>query len=100
MRPARNLFPAICGAAALLIGAAGFIGWLADQPMLTQFRSDSIPIAPNTAAGFLVMGASLLTLSVRGSKRLRFVAVGLGGLVVILTSLRLFEFFTGRDFGV
>ena len=99
--PSRTaLFPLVCGLATLVIGVAGLIGWLTNNPILTQFRSDSIPIAPNTAAGFIVMGGSVLALSAAKGVWRRRIASSAAGVAVLVAALRLLEFLTGHELGV
>src|SRR5262245_1492967 len=94
------LFPSACGLAALLLGVAGLVDWLTNTPTLMQLRSDSIPIAPSTAASFSVMGGRLLPSSATRVAWRSRIASAADGVAVIVSALRLLEFLAGRELGV
>ncbi|MBM4047142.1 MAG: hypothetical protein FJ279_18725, partial [Planctomycetes bacterium] len=48
-----------CGAVAALLGALALVGWFTGWRLLTSFRPDYIPMAPNTAISFVVLSAGL-----------------------------------------
>ena len=55
-----------CGLTVLGFGAAGLVGWATKQPILLGLRASYIPMAPNTALAFVVMGLGLLAVVGRG----------------------------------
>lgn len=59
-----------CGLASSGIGVGTLAGWVTRQHFLMGVRESYIPMAPNTADGFLVLGAGLVVVSI-GSGQLR-----------------------------
>jgi two-component system, NtrC family, sensor kinase len=113
----------VCGLACCTIGAGAIVGSATRQPFLMGVRESYIPMAPNTAIGFLVLGAGLFAVAadqirlieitrnhqgprsghVDGSDRRRWVRelAGVGAVVVALVCvLRLVEFWAGTNFAV
>jgi two-component system, NtrC family, sensor kinase len=79
-----------CGAFVALVGVAAVAGWTTGQAALVSFRASYIPMAPNTALAFIVLGVGLFAVAT-GSRGSRLVA-GLGaGLVGLVGILRLIE---------
>jgi len=112
-----------CGLACSTIGAAAIVGSVTRQSFLMGVRESYIPMAPNTAIGFLVLGTGLFAVAaeqirqvetprnqhgsasgiVNGSGRLRWARelAGVGALVVALVCvLRLVEYSAGTSFAV
>src|SRR5215471_4395143 len=54
-----------CGAFVMLIGAGALIGWFSNSPTLKGVRASYIPMAPNTAFVFVLLGFSLVLVSKR-----------------------------------
>lgn len=65
-----------CGAVAALLGALALTGWLTGWRLLSSFRPDYIPMAPNTALSFLVLSAGLGALTLRGRWAYRLAKAG------------------------
>jgi len=49
----------VCGALVALAGGAALLGWATNQPVLLGLRASYIPMAPNTALAFVVLGLGL-----------------------------------------
>ena len=88
-----------CGAFVVVIGGAVLAGWATNDPVLLGLRASYIPMAPNSALAFIVLGLGLF-LSVAGSRWGSRLAGFGAGLVVIVGILRLSEFLGGAGFGV
>jgi signal transduction histidine kinase len=88
-----------CGALVAAVGAAALLGWAANQPVLRGLRSDYIPMAPNTALAFLLLGAALMAV-VSDRRWARGFAGASGVFVGLVGILRLCELMTGLDFSV
>jgi len=54
-----------CGLACSTIGAGAIVGSATRQPFLMGVRESYIPMAPNTAIGFLVLGMGLFAVAQR-----------------------------------
>jgi signal transduction histidine kinase len=88
-----------CGLLALALGAAALLGWATYQPALLGVRASYIPMAPNTALAFVVLGTGLFSLaSGRGSGRM--LASAAAAAVGALSALRLLEYAAGLDLAV
>jgi PAS domain-containing protein len=71
-----------CGVAVILISVAALVGWLTGSPLLKGIRGAYIPMAPNTALVFALVGvAVIITGSI--SKRL----AGFGRVIVMLAAV-------------
>ena len=118
-----NLAALICGLGVVTVGVITLTGWVTRQPLLMGVRESYIPMAPNTAAMFLLLGMGLLAVSIaddRGIKpregclapesRLgereawRFRGCRLASLsgifVALICVVRLVEYAAGRSFAV
>ena len=71
-----------CGALVALVGAAALAGWLTGRPVLLGLRANYIPMAPNTALAFIVLGLGLFVVDSgwRGGRALAVSGAGLVGL--------------------
>jgi PAS domain S-box-containing protein len=85
----------------VLITAAGaaLIGWFIGSPALSGIHEDYIPMAPNTALTFLLLGSSLVALA-RRSKSATLLARCAGLLTVLLACARLVEYAAAADLSV
>ena len=54
-----KFFSQLCGLIATGLGGIAIAGWLMRWRILTNIRADYIPMAPNTAISFIVLGISL-----------------------------------------
>lgn len=81
------------------IGAAALAGWFAGSVVLKGIGAGYIPMAPNTALVFILIGAVLLIL-VRNSRRVTFLARSGITVAIILILARLSEYVTGIDLKV
>ncbi len=113
----------VCGLACTTIGAGAIIGSVTRQPFLLGIRQSYIPMAPNTAIGFLALGAAVFVVAtdqsrLHGLRQDRFSSgsasdgetgwlrwarelAGVGALLVTLICvLRLAEFARAASFAV
>jgi two-component system, NtrC family, sensor kinase len=88
-----------CGALVALAGVAALAGWMTGEPVLLGLRPSYIPMAPNTALAFIVLGGALFVLA-GGWRGGRLVAGSAAGLVGYVGLLRFFEYAAGREFAV
>jgi len=87
-----RFFSQLSGLIAAALGVVAIVGWLMGWRILTSIRADYIPMAPNTALLFIILGISLCTLITerkRGLKLSRF-----GATVIFVLSLIRFTEFT------
>jgi signal transduction histidine kinase len=82
-----------CGSAITAIGTMALAGWATQHPILLGLRARYIPMAPNTALGFIAMGAGLVTLATPWRRP----ACAIAFLVGLVATMRLVEFATGLD---
>jgi two-component system, cell cycle sensor histidine kinase and response regulator CckA len=85
-----------CGLLVVIISGAALTGWFTGSVTLKGIRAGYIPMAPNTALMFVLLGASLATFRSKSRKFLfavRTTAVVAAGLALI----RLSEYLTGVD---
>ncbi len=95
------LLKTACGLIVALIGLSALTGWGLGQRSLSGIRSDFIPMAPNTAIGFLLLGITLLVMPDRDGRLWRKAfAVGAAGFVAGLVGFRLAEYVLSVDLGV
>src|SRR5574341_1899031 len=96
----QKIILALCGLVPSTIGVIALVGWLTGSEILTSFDFDYIPMAPNTALAFLLLGLSLLLLvATRNPKGFLIVRLG-SALVFILSTVRLAEFILGINLSV
>jgi signal transduction histidine kinase len=88
-----------CGLIALLIAGVVLVGWFSKSSRLTAIDPDYIPMAPNAALAFLLLGLSLFLLSCGPQRILVVVRVSVV-LVAIIAVARLFEYASGVDLQV
>jgi signal transduction histidine kinase len=83
----------------VVAGVAALTGWATGHPILLGLRANYIPMAPNTALAFIVLGSGLIAVvsGWRGGRRLAVLGAVLVGLVGVL---RLGEYASGVGFDV
>ncbi|HLC54897.1 MAG TPA: histidine kinase dimerization/phospho-acceptor domain-containing protein, partial [Candidatus Nanoarchaeia archaeon] len=97
-----KIFDWITRVSALIIFALGFlafIGWFTGRTILSSFRADYIPMAPNTALSFIFLSIALC-LSLGSTQWRKRAAVIISSVVGIIALLRMSEFLTGVDLQV
>ena len=87
--PGGRLFvPMVAGVVAAAIGLLALLGWVSNHPLLASFGTDLIPMAPSTAALFVLYGAAVCLRVRQPAGRRAFQAglamVGLGTAVALL----------------
>ncbi len=82
-----------------LAGGAALLGWATNQPILLGLRASYIPMAPNTALAFVVLGLGLAVVvsAWRWARGIAGVGATLVGAIGVLT---LGEYATGVGFSV
>ncbi len=87
------------GALVAVVGAMALAGWGTGRPGLASLRANYIPMAPNTALAFIVLGVALVAVASgwRGSRAVSGLGAGLVGFVGVL---RLIEEVSGGAFAV
>ncbi len=118
-----NLVSLICSVGVVTVGVMALIGWVTKQPLLLGVRESYIPMAPNDALMFLLLGMGLLAVSIAKDQGLKpregYLASGSGIvgepalrrwtrefagvgaiLVTLVCILRLVEIWAGTNFEV
>jgi signal transduction histidine kinase/ActR/RegA family two-component response regulator len=91
----------VCGVAVVLIAGVAVVGWFIKSKVLIGIDSQYIPMAPNTALAFLLMGLSLFLLSIGAQKTPLLIFVRASAvLVIVVAAARLFEYVVGVDLRV
>jgi hypothetical protein len=89
----------VCGTLVVLLAVAALAGWAVGNPALLGLRASYIPMAPNTALAFIVLGSGLLATVSRW--RVARATAGLGALLVgFVGVIRLIELATGAGIDV
>jgi signal transduction histidine kinase len=83
----------------MVAGVAALAGWATGHPVLLGLRASYIPMAPNTALAFLVLGSGLFVVGGGWRQGRRFASLG-ATLVSLVAILRLGEYASGSGFGV
>ncbi|WP_347273049.1 EAL domain-containing protein [Candidatus Kuenenia sp.] len=96
-----SLAAQICSGVVAGVGAIGLLGWISNSQLLASIRPNYIPMAPNTAVVFVVLGITLFTL-IRWHMNLisRWIAWVAAIFVVPLNVLSLTQYVTNIDFGI
>jgi two-component system cell cycle sensor histidine kinase/response regulator CckA len=90
--------PRAFGLLVILISGAALIGWFADSVILKGIRADYIPMAPNTALVFILLGAILTCFTT--SKGFRVTARIAAIAMAVLAATRLSEYLTALELKV
>ncbi len=88
-----------CAALVVLAGSAALAGWATGRPALLGLRANYIPMAPNTALAFIVLGLGLFWV-VSGWRGGRVLAGPGAALVGVVGILRLVEYASGGGLAV
>lgn len=87
------------GGLTAMIGVLGLYGWFTGSDVLTAVREGYIPIAPNTAAAFVLLGLALAAVA-GSSPRLRKAGGGITLITLVVVSGRFLEYALGVDLAV
>ncbi|MDD5541660.1 MAG: ATP-binding protein [Acidobacteriia bacterium] len=85
------------GLITLILGGISLLGWSIGSGFLISIRPNYIPMAPNSALSFVLLGLSLLLLPGKGR---RILLTSLAVPVILLSALRTVELVGGIDLGV
>src|SRR5260370_13685126 len=88
-----------CGLLVMLVSGAALIGWFRGSLLLKGIRSSYIPMAPNTALVFLVLGASLVILADKSIRLLYVIRLAIA-LALALVVARMSEYLTTLELSV
>jgi two-component system, NtrC family, sensor kinase len=97
--PSCRLATRACGILVAVAGVAALVGWATGLHVLLSLRASYIPMAPNTALAFIVLGLGLLATVGGWREGRRFAGLG-SALVGLVGVLRLIEFAGGAGFDV
>lgn len=88
----------ICCGMTIGMGVLTFVGWLSGLRLLASIRPDYIPMAPNTAAAFIILGISVLVLTFWSLCRFsRWFSAFSAMCVIALSILTLIQYFVRGD---
>ncbi len=83
------------------LGILAMAGWITGLRLLAGIRADFIPMAPNTAIGFILLGCALAANPAEyGARTRRLIVAVTSGIVMLLSTIRLFEYALSVDLGV
>ena|SRR5438132_7452652 len=88
-----------CGVLVVMISGAALAGWFTDSVTLKGVSVGYIPMAPNTALVFLLLGTTLAVFTGSSKKFLSFARAG-AVVAVALVIVRLSEYLIGLDLRV
>jgi two-component system cell cycle sensor histidine kinase/response regulator CckA len=87
-----------CGTITALTGGLVLVGWVGDWGMLKSVRTDYIPMAPNSALLFILLGVALVVRGIWPANRIiRSSVQGAGLLTLIVTGMALIGSVSGLD---
>ena len=88
----------ICCGMTIGMGILTFVGWLSGLRLLASIRPDYIPMAPNTATAFIILGISVLALTFQSFCRFfRWFSAFSTILIIVLSILTLIQYFIRFD---
>ncbi len=91
--------PTIAGLVSILLGALVLVGWYTHSEALIQVHPSFVPMQYNTALGFFLCGAAILSLRLLDAKRW-MVGGGLAIVAMAIGLLTLIQYVFGRDIGL
>ena len=94
-----KFIPQLCCLIATGIGAVAIVGWLMEWRTLTSIRADYIPMAPNTAISFIILGISSCAFITKRRPALILSSFG-AVLILVISLIRFTEFNAHIDFHV
>ena len=86
----------LIGVFMLVLSALVMFGWYSKSPLLIQLHAGLVPMQFNTALGFFLLGASLISLSFP----LKQLSPLLAGLVLLLSLATLFQYAFNNNLGI
>lgn len=84
----------------MAIGCIGMTGQALDLQALREFGLGNVEMRANTAFCFILTGISLLILLFRGHRRIHLLAQVALAAVIVLCTLTLLQYLTGKNFGI
>ncbi|TAL28403.1 MAG: HD domain-containing protein [Nitrospirae bacterium] len=85
-----KFFSQLCGLVTAALGIIAIAGWLTGWRILTAIRANYIPMAPNTALSFIILGIALYALVTERKPALKLSRIGVG-VILVLSLIRLME---------
>ena len=83
------------------MGILALAGWVTGLRLLAGIRADFIPMAPNTAIGFILLGCALAANPAEyGDRTRRLIVAVASAIVLLLTTVRVIEYTFSVDLGV
>lgn len=97
-RSSLDLAASVSGGMASLLGALAVLGWITGLRSLSSFRPNYIPMSPDSAFLFVVLGTILvLRIHNRYSTGRKYLLPTLAAIISIYGLLKFFEYFTKSD---
>jgi len=91
----------ICCGMTIGMGILAFVGWLSGLRLLASIRPDYIPMAPNTATAFIILGIAVLVLTFQSLCRFsRWFSAFSAILTIALSILTLIQYFIRVDLNI
>jgi signal transduction histidine kinase len=97
----RDRLPAVAPLASAVVGFGVLVGWLFDVAVLKGGHPSLVPVRPNLALFFILIGTALqLRRSGSANRWARIVATGCVALAALICAATWLEYLLGRDFGL
>src|ERR1041384_4012650 len=86
----------ICGMLVAVVSGTALIGWFTGSVLFKGIRPNYIPMAPNTAVIFMLLGMFIVAFTIAPSRFLRLTRLA-ALLAIIISGIRVCEYLTGID---
>ncbi len=91
----------VCCGITIGMGVLTFVGWLSGLRLLASVRPNYIPMAPNTATAFIILGIAVLALTFQSFCRFfRWFSAFSAILTIVLSILTLIQYFIRVDLNI
>ena len=84
------------GVGVILISVAALIGWFSESALLKGIHPSYIPMAPNTALAFALLGASIIFISNKSHPLPKFARITTGAAAILVVA-RISEYLTSLE---
>jgi PAS domain S-box-containing protein len=93
--------PPLAGCVSLTMGGLVLLGWTIDNPSLKSLAPGFVPMMPNAAVAFVLVGVSLLSMSFTSQRQsTRWVGIGCAAAATIIGLVTGLEYLLGWDLGI